>query len=108
MNPAITLRLQSQKLVGRVAELGSLIWLEYVKRTVTLLSENLHIFSAFFTAAFLSQRQERVTAVINAEMRESTRWGCQRSYQQVTVRRGAWLSLGTRIGLGTALNDRRG
>ena len=42
------------------------------------------------TAAFLNQRQERFTAVINAEIRESTRDVCtSRSYQPVTVRRGA-------------------
>lgn len=39
------------------------------------------------------------TAVINAEIRESTRnVGTLRSYQQNTVRRGVLLSLGTRIG----------
>jgi len=66
------------------------IWLEYVKRTVLLLSESFHFFPVGVTAAFLSQRQERFTAVINAEMRESTRnVYTLRSYQQVTVRRGA-------------------
>ena len=42
-------------------------------------------------------------------MRESTRKSCLlRSYQQYTVRCGACLSLGPRIGLVTALNDCRG
>jgi hypothetical protein len=50
-----------------------LIWLEYVKQAILLLSENFHVFAVGLTAAFLSQRQERFTAVINAEMRESTR-----------------------------------
>ncbi len=36
-----------------------------------LRSEKFHFFSMILTAAFLSQRQERVTAVINAEMREA-------------------------------------
>jgi hypothetical protein len=59
--------------VRRVAELGSLIWLEYVKQAVVLLSEIFHLLPVCVTAAFLSQKQERFTAVINAEMRESTR-----------------------------------
>src|SRR5437867_8896414 len=61
------------------------------------------------TAAFLSQRQERFLLRLSMhEIRESTRGvHTPRSYQQVTVRRGAWLSLGTRIGLVTASNDHR-
>jgi hypothetical protein len=64
--------LQADALTGRVAELGSLIWLEYVKQAIPLLSEDFHFFPVCDTAAFLSQKQERFTAVINAEMREST------------------------------------
>ena len=41
-NLAIALRLQPTPPAGRVAELGSLIWLNSVKRTVLLLSESFH------------------------------------------------------------------
>ena len=58
-NPAIALRLQSWPLVGRVAELGSLIWLEYVKQAVFVLSQKFHRFRFSLSAVFLSQRQER-------------------------------------------------
>jgi hypothetical protein len=44
--------------------------------------------------------------LFHAEIRESTRSArAPRSYQQVTVRRGAGLSLGTRVGLVTASDD---
>ena len=42
---AIALLLQSVRLVAAVAELGSLIWLEYVKQVVALLSEIFHFHS---------------------------------------------------------------
>src|SRR4029453_4193929 len=57
-NPPIASSLQSGALVGRVAELGSLIWLNNVKRTVRLLSESLHFLPVCLTAAFLIQKQE--------------------------------------------------
>ena len=93
----------------RVAELGSLIWLEYVKQAGALLSESFHFLPVCGHRGFSeSETGTLSTAVINAEIRESTRGvHTPRSYQQVTVRRGAWLSLGTRIGLVTASNDHR-
>jgi hypothetical protein len=39
--------------VGRVAELGSLIWLKTVKRTVLLLSESFHFFQFVVTAFWI-------------------------------------------------------
>jgi hypothetical protein len=39
--------LQSVRLVAAVAELGSLIWLEFVKRAEVLRSENFHFLSGF-------------------------------------------------------------
>ena len=63
---------------------------------------------ADFTAAWLSQRQERFECGGSMLRCVSPLAGLpQRSYQQVTVRRGVWFSLGTRIGLATAFNDRR-
>jgi hypothetical protein len=50
--------LQSLRPVRRVAELGSLIWLNNVKRTVRLLSESFHFLPVCLTAAFLIQKQE--------------------------------------------------
>ena len=44
-NPAGASRLQTLRPVRRVAELGSLIWLEYVKQVVALLSEIFHFHS---------------------------------------------------------------
>ena len=58
-NSAIASRLQSCALVGRVAELGSLIWLDIVKQAVVVLSQKFHRFRFSLTAVFLSQGQER-------------------------------------------------
>ena len=52
-NPAMPLSLQSDALVGRVAELGSLIWLNSVKRAVLLRSEKFHLFFRLFFSVFL-------------------------------------------------------
>lgn len=86
----------------------SLIWLKTVKRTVLPRSGK----SSFFFRLLLHRLLDRVgdrnafPAVINAEMRESTRGVCTpRSYQQNTVRRGVLLSLGTRVDCHTASND---
>ena len=43
-NPAVASLLQCTRPVGRVAELGSLIWLDYVKQAVPLLSQKFHRF----------------------------------------------------------------
>jgi hypothetical protein len=107
-NPAWRRGLQSLRPVGRVAELGSLIWLKSVKRAVLLLSESFHFFFRLLLHRLLDRVRDRNSfpAVINAEMRESTRGVCTpRSYQQNTVRRGVLLSLGTRVGFHTASND---
>ena len=53
-NPAIAFRLQAHALVGRVAELGSLIWLKSVKHTVLLVSESFHFSFDFYFTAFLT------------------------------------------------------
>jgi hypothetical protein len=55
--------LQSLRPVRRVAELGSLIWLEMVKQRVVLLSESFHFIRLCVTAAFLIQKQEHFTGV---------------------------------------------
>ena len=82
----------------------ALIWFEFVKRTVLLLSEKFHFFfRLFFPLRRLLRRmghrlldrvrdRNALTAVIKAEMRESTRARLHgsRSYQQNTVRRGVW------------------
>src|SRR5262245_21924391 len=75
----------------RTSELGSLIWLEFVKRAVLLLSENVFIFSCASPRAFpKSEAGTLFLRLINAEMRESTRRaGAQRSYPPATVRCGA-------------------
>src|SRR5262245_45088548 len=62
-NPAGTSRLQAVRPVRRVAELLSLIWLERVKQTIALLSENFHFIRLCVTAAFLIQKQEHFTGV---------------------------------------------
>ena len=91
-NPAIASWLQSNALVGRVAELGSLIWLNHVKRAVLLFSERFHCFQFRVTAAWLRQRQERFVSCGCSMLRcvspLAGRFQGARSYQQVTVRRG--------------------
>jgi len=51
--------LQLWRPAGRVAELGSLIWLDYVKQAVFVLSQKFHRFRFSLSAVFLSQGQER-------------------------------------------------
>jgi hypothetical protein len=52
----------------------SMIWLKFVKRTVVLLSESFHFFFRLFLHRLLDRVRDRntLTAVINAEIREST------------------------------------
>ena len=101
--------MRSTRAAEAVAELGSLIWLEFVKQAVTLRSEKVHFFSVGITAALLSQRQEHlIPAVINAEMRESTRPEKDEVINSSRSDAALGLILGTRIGLVTALNDHRG
>jgi hypothetical protein len=58
-NPAGASRWPSLRPVRRVAELGSLIWLEGVKQAVLVLPQKVHRFRFIVSAVFLSQRQER-------------------------------------------------
>jgi len=91
--------------------LGRPIWLNFVKRTVLLLSESFHfffrlVFTAFWTG---SETGTLLLRLFHAEMRESTRGapgpheGINRSRSDAAFVR----SLGTRFGLGTASNDPR-
>ena len=85
-----------------MAQLFSLIWLTIVKQVISLRSEN-YKSSVGHTRTILSQPPGRHDCGFNAEMRESTRNVCtSRSYQQVTVRGGAYLCLGSRISLTAA------
>ena len=105
-NPAGASWLQALRPERRVAELGSLIWLKIVKQAFGLRSEILFHFPVTLTAASLNSEAGTLSpAVINAEIREST-GRClhtARSYQQVTVRRGACFSLGTRFGFPSSI-----
>ena len=95
--------------MGRVVELGSLIWLNSVKRTLALRSGNL----LFFPVARLRGCIESGAGTLflrlsNAEMRESTRAGLAPGHEVINRSRSdaaSVLSLGTRFGLVTALND---
>ena len=66
--------IQSPRFLAAVADLGSLIWLKIVKGAVLLLSESFHFFFRW-RHHLLDRVRDRNTfpAVINAEMRESTR-----------------------------------
>jgi hypothetical protein len=80
-----------------MVQLSTLIWLTIVKRAISLLSE-IFIFRFASPRTILSQQQGRHDCGFNAEIRESTRdVHTPRSYQQVTVRGGANLRLGSRI-----------
>ena len=87
--------------MAAVAELGSLIWLENVKQASGLLSAIFHLHSGLRHRGFSDAEAGTLDCGFNAEMRESTRarshWA--RSYQQVTVRGGVCLILGSRIDL---------
>ena len=90
--------------------LGALIWLNNVKGTVLLLSESFHCFLAALLTAFWIESGTGTLFLRLSMLRcVSPLAGLlPRSYQQVTVRRGAFArSLGTRVGLVTALNATR-
>jgi len=90
-------RYRGSRRESAVAQLFSLIWLTIVKRAISLLSE-IFIFRFASPRTILSQQQGRHDCGFNAEIRESTRdVHTPRSYQQVTVRGGANLRLGSRI-----------
>ena len=67
-NSAIALRLQSTRPVGRVAELGSLIWLKSVKRTVLLVSESFHFSFDFYFTAFLTGSETGTLSFLRLSM----------------------------------------
>jgi len=77
--------------VRRVAELGSLIWLNTVKRAVLLRSGKFLFLPASRHRGFSESGAGTLffLRLFNAEMRESTRANrSARSYQQVMIRRG--------------------
>ena len=106
--PAIAFWLQSCALVAAVAELGSLIWLHFVKRTVVLRSGKFLFFPVSrHRGCIESGAGTLFLRLSNAEMRESTRgaWPLREVIKRSRSDAASCLSLGTRVGLVTASND---